>query len=131
MTVRRKFIAACAAGAAVMVNPARLLAASTGDSDSTTVKSDTFRPLIGTRFRCMTDLGYAVRLRLKEIWEGPQEVGVDQFTLLLKERGRSGPPTLDEGLYTVYHQAIGNYPFYLRHSDSRPLHYVTSFGLLY
>ena len=79
----------------------------------------------------MTDLGYAVRLRLKEIWEGPQEVGVDQFTLLLKERGRSGPPTLDEGLYTDYHKALGNYPFYLRHSDSRPLHYVTSFGLLY
>jgi hypothetical protein len=79
----------------------------------------------------MTDLGYAVRLRLKDIWQGPNEIGVDQFSLLLKERGRTGEHTLAEGRYMVYHSAIGNYPFYLFHSESRPRHYVTNFGLLY
>ena len=131
MIDRRKFITSCAAGAAVLTTPAVLRASIAGDDSAPSLSVDTFRPLVGQRLRCMTDLGYSVRLRLKEIWDGPQEIGVDQFTLLLKERGRTGPHTLEEGIYTVFHSSIGNYPMYLWQSQSRPRHYVTSFGLLY
>jgi len=79
----------------------------------------------------MTDLGYAVRLRLLEVLDGPAVTGIDQFTLLLKERGRSGPSTLAEGGYTVYHRAIGNYPFFLMQAQSStPLHHKFRDALL-
>ena len=131
MTDRRRFIAACGASVAVLATPMALRASTTDPNAGPRVSVDTFRPLVGQRFRCMTDLGYAVRLRLLEVLDGPAVTGIDQFTLLLKERGRSGPSTLAEGGYTVYHKAIGNYPFFLMPAHNRPRHYITSFAMLY
>jgi len=131
MIDRRKFMTSVAAGAAVLSVPTALRADIAGGDSGPRVSVDTFRPLIGKRFRCMTDLGYSVRLKLMDIWDGPQEVGVDQFMLLLKERGRTGAHTLAEGSYPVFHSSFGNFPMYLRPSQSKPRHYVTTFALLY
>lgn len=131
MIDRRKFMTRIAAGAAVLSIPSGLRASVSGDDSGPRVSVDTFRPLIGKRFRCMTDLGYSVRLKLMDIWAGPQEIGVDQFMLLLKERGRTGAHTLTEGIYPIFHSSFGNFPMYLRPSQSKPRHYVTTFALLY
>ena len=57
MIDRRKFITSCAAGAAVLTTPALLRASVPGDDSAPGISMDTFRPLVGQRFRCMTDLG--------------------------------------------------------------------------
>ena len=130
MTDRRTFIAGCAAGMAVLATPLGLQA-STDTDLGLDVTAATFRGMIGQRFRCLTDLGYAVRLRLVEVWEGPAESGVEQFGLVFKEGGASGPATLTEGRYDVYKRRLGHMPLYLTPSDSRDRHYVTYFSLLY
>jgi hypothetical protein len=130
MTDRRKFIAGCAAGMAVLAAPLRL-SASTDTDLGLDVTAETFRAMIGQRFRCMTDLGYSVRLRLVEVRDGPIESGVEQFALVFKEGGASGPGTLSEGRYDVFKRQLGHMPLYLAPSDSRERHYVTYFGLLY
>ena len=130
MTDRRTFIAGCAAGMAVLATPLAL-SASTDTDLGLDVTAETFRGMIGQRFRCMTDLGYAVRLTLKEVWDGPAETGVEQFALLFEEAGATGPATLTEGRYDVYKRRLGHMPLYLVPSDSRERHYVTYFSLLY
>ena len=130
MTDRRTFITGCAAGMAVLATPLGLQA-STDTDVALDVTADTFRGMIGQRFRCMTDLGYAVRLRLVEVWDGPTESGIEQFALVFKDGGASGPATLTEGCYDVFNRRLGSMPLYLMQSDTREHHYVTYFGLLY
>ena len=130
MTDRRTFIAGCAAGMAVLATPLGLNA-STDTDLGLDVTAEAFRGMIGQRFRCMTDLGYDVRLRLVEVWDGPAETGVEQFALLFEEAGASGPASLTEGRYDVFKRRLGHMPMYLTPSGSRDRHYVTYFGLLY
>lgn len=131
MNDRRTFLAGCAAGVVVLALPVGLQAAPGKSDEGYGISGDTFRGLIGQQFRCTSDEGFSVRVRLVDVWDGPAEPGVDQFALVFEEGGASGPSALTEGLYQVQNKKIGQMRCYLTPSDTRERHHVTYFGLLY
>lgn len=103
MTKRRDFLLTCGAGAIAGLVPGALAAASLpgypGDLQDGTTLGEHFRSLVGGNFRFLDPAsGDQITARLKAVTSGPEQPGLDQFTLQFHGDAGTGLP---QGTYRV------------------------------
>lgn len=134
MIDRRRFVQSCTAGTAVLVISNNTLAASlcqqrVPKSVASQLSAATFKSLLRSDFRCLGGPDGAVRLQLTDLWPGPAQAGIEQFSLRLRERD-SPTAQLPEGLYRLQHPSLGSVVIHLSPSDTHTDGYITHFSLL-